>query len=87
MCERACFVETETRLAVEAGVVAGDDWAVELLGVAEDLADVWQGAREGCLVAVGPDDAAREVTACARVAIPSSVFRSWFRWSASGLPI
>ena len=64
MCERACFVETETGAAVEAGVVVGDDGcAVDLLGVAEDLADVWQGAREGCLVAVGPDDAAREVTA------------------------
>lgn len=63
MCERACFVETETGAAVEAGVVVGDDRAKELLGVAEDLADVWQGVRNGYLVAIGPDDAAREVTA------------------------
>ena len=61
--EGAGGVETETGTTVEAGVVVGDDGcAVDLLGVAKDLIDVGQGAREGDLVAVGPDDTSREVT-------------------------
>ena len=62
--ESSVGVETETGATVEAGVVVGDDGrTIELLGVSKDLIDFGQGAREGDLVAVGPDDTAREVTA------------------------
>ena len=58
----AFFIKDEGGTTVETGIVGRDDGRPVILPrVAYDLIDIWQGIRDGQLVAVAPDDTPREI--------------------------